>query len=217
MKFITRVCVFTLLCCAGCGEDGNFAADSELNARISSLSSSMTNGFNAVLFDKEIRRVLMKNETLKLSEYIDVYRKSILSVSIYTSECEESAELLYVRFDCMMGIMKCFSEAASQCSLPCRERLLMVLEVAEHLKRESAYIKMRGKRLSGQHSKKIIVENVAEKIMVYREGWLSLHIDSGVWLENYIRSLPQAERSTIMQKIKAVMGRCPIWIESASR
>ena len=219
MKSIRTVGVAILALCVGCGaEEQRADEDLALKGMIPALSYSLTNGFDVLSFDREIKMAVpVLHDSGSAERYVNFYGQSILSTPIFTPDCKKDITLLYVRFNGLIDVLKHVSCVLSEVPVASECRLALVLKVASHLENEAKRIGMCCDEELEVGKMQIIARSVAKNVMTYREGWLSLHIDTGVWLEKYIEALPQDEVMDVMRQIEKAMGRYPMWCKSRNR
>jgi hypothetical protein len=217
MQAIRAAGVAIVALLSGCSAQEQSAdVNPALKGRTLALSCSLTNGFDVLSFDRQVKMsVPLLHDSESAQRYVDFYEQSILSAPIFTPDCKKDINLLYVRFNGFIDVLKHVSIVVSEVAISNESRLSLVLKVANHLENEANRIRMccDEEQAVGRKAQ-IIARSVAKNVMTYREGWLSLHIDTGVWLEKYIETLPQDEVRDVMRRIEKVMGRYPMWCKS---
>lgn len=202
--------------CIGCSvEEQDADVDFVLKRMIPALSHSLTNGFDVLVFDREVKKAVpIICDRRNAERYINFYEKSILSTPIFTPDCTRDINLLYVRFNGLIDVLKHLSCAVSEAQITCENRLTLVFNIASHLENEAKRMRHYAEAHDTNGTMQIIARSVAKNVMTYRDGWLSLHIDTGVWLESYIETLSQDEVRDVMRRIEKSIGRCPMWCKS---
>jgi hypothetical protein len=217
MQTIRAAGVAIVALLSGCSAQEQSAdVNPALKGRTLALSCSLTNGFDVLLFDREVKMAVpVLHDGGGAELYVNFYGQSILSTPIFTPDCKKDITLLYVRFNGLIDVLKHVSCVLSEVPVASECRLALVLKVASHLENEAKRIGMCcDEELEAGKKMQVIARSVAKNVMTYREGWLSLHIDTGIWLEKYIEALPQDEVGDVMRRIEKTMGRYPMWCKS---